>query len=100
MKKYIAKNPKTNDKIFCKYETTKNCILVVKYFLPKEGFSVIWDKDNASCRIGGLVTTRDNRKTVVTYNIHPSYWNNNLNDYKTIFDAMDICFSNNISLHI
>jgi len=103
MKKYIARNAETGDKVFCKYELTKTGLLMVEYYLPKYGYSVIWDRKNNYCRIAGNRYSVDGRKSIVTYHIHPSYWSGvdfKHTYYFTIFDAMNMCFKENINLHI
>jgi len=103
MKKYIARNAETGDKVFCKYEMLNTGILRVEYFLPKYGYSVIWDRKNNYCRIAGNRYSIDGRKSIVTYHIHPSYWSGvdfKHTYYFTIFDAMNMCFKENINLHI
>ncbi len=101
MKKYIAKNGFNRQKAFCTYEIFKTGILRVNYFMPKAGFSVIWDKQDNFCRIAEVNPTSDGRKTIVSFLIHPNYWMGygfNENTYNTIFNAMDICFMNKIKL--
>ena len=103
MEKYYAYNAKTGDKVFCKYEMLNTGILRVDYFLPKYGYSVIWDRMNDNCRIAGNRYSVDGRKSIVTYHIHPSYWmgkNFKHSSYLTIFNAMDLCLQKNINLHI
>lgn len=102
MKKYIARNADTQDKVFCKYEITKQGILVVEYYLPKAGFSVIWDNKNNFCRIAGVRVSADGRKTIVTYIIHPNYWSGfgfRGMYWSTIFNAMDYCVKDNIKIY-
>ena len=104
MKKYVAKNADTQDKVFCKYEITKQGILVVEYYLPKAGFSIVWDEGHNFCKISSLRRTIDNRKCVATFSIHPNYWTgfgfSGCHYTSDIFSAMDECLRNNINLHI
>ena len=104
MKKYIARNAETGDKVFCKYEMLNTGILRVEYFLPKYGYSVIWDRKNNFCRITGNRYSADGRKSIVTYLIHPNYWSGfgfqGMHYTSSIFYAMDECLKNNINLHI
>ena len=73
MKKYIAKNRETGETCFCKYQLLEDGVLKVEYFVPLVGFSY---KVNPSkwIRSIGRRTTKDGRKSVVTYLIHPSLW--------------------------
>ncbi len=104
MKKFIARNAETGDKVFCKYEMLKNGILSVEYYLPKAGFSIIWDKENNFCRLSNIRNSVDNRKSIVSYIIHPNYWIGfgflGMHYTNTIFFAMEECLRNNINLHI
>ena len=100
MKKYIAYNDK-RQKAFCTYEILKTGILKVNYFMPKSGFSVIWDTKNNFCRLLDVNVTSDGRKTIVSYLLHPNYWMGfgfMENHHDTIYDAMDTCFMCNIKL--
>ena len=104
MKKFIARNAETGDKVFCKYEMLNTGILRVEYFLPKEGFSVIWNKKHNFCRIAGIRNSLDGRKSIVTYLIHPNYWMgfgfDGTHWRSSIFFGMDECLKSNINLHI
>ncbi len=102
MKKYIARNAETGDKVFCKYEMLKDGILRVEYYLPKDGFSILWEKSN-KIHTAGIRTSTDGRKSIVTYLLHPSLWAGcGFQEYygTTIFTAMDIVAMCNINLHI
>ncbi len=104
MKKFIARNAETGDKVFCKYEVLNTGILRVEYYLPKAGFSVIWDRKHNFCRFLDIRNSTDGRKSIVTYAIHPNYWSGfgfqGVHCTSTIFSAMDECLKNNINLHI
>ena len=100
MKKYVAHN-RAGDKVFCKYEMFKTGILCVEYYLPKGGFSVIWE--GKLFRVADVRDSADGRKTIVTYHIHPGYWmfqDLKHMSYMTWFDAMNDCLFANINLHI
>ena len=101
MKKYVALNAKTSELVFCKYEICKTGILRVEYFLPKSGFSVIWNRKHHFCRIAGVRETCDGRKSIVTYMIHPTYYAGESFQtimHDTVFDAMNRCLTDNIKL--
>lgn len=101
MKKYIARNRKTDDMVFCKYEICKTGVLRVEYYLPKFNYSVIWDKHHPYTRIAGNRYSADGRKSIVTYFIHPAYYAGesfSSDMYDNVFDAMDRCLTANIKL--
>lgn len=104
MKKFIARNAETGDKVFCKYELTNTGVLRVEYYLPKTGFSVIWDRKSNFCKFSDIRDSIDGRKSIATYIIHPNYWSGfgfqGMNYTSNIFSAMDECLKNNINLHI
>jgi hypothetical protein len=100
MKKYIARNSNAQ-KAFCTYEMMNTGILRVNYFLPRAGFSVIWNRKDNLCRIAEANPTSDGRKTIVSFLIHPNYWTGyGFKEYyfDTIFQAMNRCFIDNIKL--
>lgn len=75
MKKLIVYNDHLQ-KLFCRYEITECGFLYVHFYLPENGFSVIWLKDKY-VRINGVQTLKDGRDrkySRVDYLIHPSYW--------------------------
>lgn len=101
MKKFIARNRKTGDKVFCKYEMLNTGILRVEYFLPKYGYSVIWDRQHPFTRIAGNRYSADDRKSIVTYLIHPTYYAGESFSsfaYSDIYTAMNKCLEHNIKL--
>ena len=101
MKKYVARNRKTGESAFCMWEFTNTGMLVVNYFLPKSGFSLIWDRKSEATRIRNLQMSYDGRKSIASYFIHPNYWvGYNLSHACCGFitDAINDCFTDNIKL--
>lgn len=101
MRKYIARNRKTGETVFCKYEFTVTGILTVEYFLPKSGFTLRWDRKKEGTRICGLRTSADGRKSIATYFIHPSYWvgyNFSCACCSSVYEALNDCLTDNIKL--
>lgn len=101
MKKHYAFNKK-GERVFCKTETTPTGILVVNYYLPRGKFGIIWDR-TALVQIGGIRGTKDGRKDIVIYFIHPSYWLGTTFEQPTYFtqqDAIDMVFNEFINLYV
>ena len=100
MKKYVARNRKTYEHVFCKYEFCPTGILKVEYYLPKSGFSLKWDRKDELVRISDLRVSKDGRKSIVTFFIHPRYW---LGDTLSmanygVINGIECCLTDNIKL--
>ena len=100
MRKYVARNRKTYEHVFCKYELCPTGVLKVEYYLPKNGFSLIWNRQGELTRISGLRTSKDGRKSIVTFFIHPRYW---LGDTLSVanygvVNGIECCLTDNIKL--
>ena len=98
-KKYVAHNvtPEGEFTCFCKYSMLSNGNLIVDYFMPKQGFSLLWSIPNDHKTILlGVTETMDGRSTKVRFAIHPSYYSGN--DFRdlyitNIYGAMDEVFT-------
>jgi hypothetical protein len=100
MKKNYAYNDR-GQKCFCKYETAPTGVLYVSYFLKKYQFSLYWPSGNPLVRVSDVVDTRDGRKTIVTFRIHPILWmGSSFEDYtfKTVNSAINEVFTNHINI--
>lgn len=75
MKKLVIRNEQ-GKKLFCRYEIIPSGIMSVCFYLPKNGFSVIWLKE-PTMYLGSLDAFTDKRGreyTRVLYFIHPVEW--------------------------
>ncbi len=102
MKKYYACNQNTGEKIFCKCEISPVGVLFVHYYLPKYGFSINWMK-GSFIRINSVKDTIDNRKCIVTYEVHPTAWlGESFNDSRYISpkEVIDHLFTRCIKTHV
>lgn len=101
MKNCYAFNKK-GEKVFCKTETAPTGILVVDYYLPRGKFGIIWDR-TAFVQIVDIHESKDRRKDIVRYFIHPAYWMGPTFKQPTYFtqqDAIDIVFNEFINLYV
>ena len=101
MRKYIARNRKTGETVFCKYEICNSGILRVEYYLPKTGFSVIWNRMHPMTALSSVRKSADGRKSIVTYFIHPMYYigyDLNHMTFSSHFDGICDCLTDNIKL--
>ena len=99
MKNCYAFNKK-GEKVFCKTETAPTGILVVDYYLPRGKFSIIWDR-TAFVQIGDIHESKDRRKDIVRYLVHPAYWMGatfKQPTYYTQQNAIDMVFNEFINL--
>ena len=100
MKKNYAYNDK-GQKCFCKYETDPNGVLFVHYFLKKYQFSIFWPSNNPLVRMDNVIDTKDGRKTIVVFKIHPTLWMGTSFEkrtFKTVDSAVNEVFTNHINL--
>lgn len=87
-------------KVFCRTSFAPNGVLVIDFYLPQHKFGIIW-KCTDYVRIVGIRETKDKRKDIVTYIVHPSYWlGATFNDpvYRSSQDAIDMVFEEFIHL--
>lgn len=103
MKKNYAHHLSGGEKLFCKTELTSTGVLVIDFYLPKSEFSVKWERNNLVA-IKGIRETADERKSIVTYLVHPSFWLGDsfgsMSEYLSIQDALDYVFTEYINLHV
>lgn len=101
MRNYYAVNRKTGERVFCKWEVCNTGMYRVEYYLPKSGFSVIWDRHHSMTACMDVRTSTDNRKSIVTFLIHPSYfvgYDLQHSHCNTVFDGISDCLTDNIKL--
>ena len=73
----------------------------MSYFLKKYQFSLYWPSGNPLVRVSDVVDTRDGRKTIVTFRIHPTLWmGSSFEDYtfKTVNSAINEVFTNHVNI--
>ena len=100
MKTNYAYNDR-GQKCFCKYETAPDGVLYVSYFVKKYQFSIFWPLNNPLIRVRDVVDTKDGRKTVITFRVHPALWMGNSfedNTFKTVNSAVNEVFTNHINI--
>ena len=101
MKNNYAFNKK-GQRLFCKTETTCTGVLVVDFYLPRGKFGIIWN-NTAFVQIGGIHESKDKRKDVVRYLVHPAYWMGPTFEQPTYFtmqEAIDMVFDKFINLYV
>ena len=98
---YYAYNDR-GQKCFCKYKMSPAGFLYVDYFLPKYKFSIFWPLDNPLARVDSVRDTADNRKTVVTFRVHPAAWaGKNFEDhtFKSVQSVISEVFDKHININ-
>ena len=102
MRKNNYAHNKNGQKVFCRTEIAPTGVLVADFYLPQHKFGIIW-KRTEFVQINGIRETKDKRKDVVTYLIHPSFWmGTSFKDYtyKTPQDALNMVFNDFIHLYV
>ena len=104
MRKNNYAHNKLGQKVFCRTEIAPTGVLVADFYLPQHKFGIIW-KRTESVQINGIRETKDKRKDIVTYLVHPSFWmGTSFKDYnytyKTPQDALNMVFNDFIHLYV